>query len=142
MMLDINRDGRRDALAPAERTRILRMLRDDSARQADEDAAEGVHIGSIPMMQAPKRVPTPLAVRVPSGPPLAEPPDDSVVHIGTMPDHAAAPSERFLDAPTEISRPSDLRWMKDSPTTEPDARFDTTDEPSEQATILAPREDE
>lgn len=31
-------NGRRDALDPAERTRVLRMLRDDGARLADEDS--------------------------------------------------------------------------------------------------------
>lgn len=139
MMHDINRDGRRDSLAPNERTRILRMLRDDGGRQADEDADEGVHIGSIPMMQAPTGAPPPLPRRVPTSAPLAEPPDDSIVHIGMMPEQPVAPRAGFLDASTEISRPSDVRWMQDS---EPDARFDTTDEPSEQATIWAPREDE
>ena len=39
-------DGRRDALSAGERTRILRMLRDEGGRQADEDSQ--VHIGAAP----------------------------------------------------------------------------------------------
>jgi thioredoxin reductase/ferredoxin len=38
--------GRRDALSAGERTRILRMLRDEGGRLADED--EQVYIGSVP----------------------------------------------------------------------------------------------
>lgn len=38
--------GRRDALSAGERTRILRMLRDEGARLADEDS--GVYIGMVP----------------------------------------------------------------------------------------------
>ena len=39
-------NGRRDALSAGERTRILRMLRDEGGRMADEDSQ--VHIGSAP----------------------------------------------------------------------------------------------
>ena len=39
-------DGRRDQLSAGERTRILRMLRDEGGRQADEDSR--VYIGAAP----------------------------------------------------------------------------------------------
>ncbi|MDB4959928.1 MAG: 4Fe-4S ferredoxin iron-sulfur binding domain protein [Myxococcales bacterium] len=40
--------GRRDALSAGERTRILRMLRDEGGRLADEEDDDQVHIGSAP----------------------------------------------------------------------------------------------
>jgi thioredoxin reductase/ferredoxin len=40
--------GRRDALSAGERTRILRMLRDEGGRLADEDEQEQVYIGTAP----------------------------------------------------------------------------------------------
>jgi hypothetical protein len=43
-------DGRRDQLSAGERTRILRMLRDEGGRQADEDSR--VYIGAAPADKA------------------------------------------------------------------------------------------
>jgi putative YpdA family bacillithiol system oxidoreductase len=40
--------GRRDALSPGERTRVLRMLRDEGARLADEES----YIGAIPRAES------------------------------------------------------------------------------------------
>jgi len=40
--------GRRDALSAGERTRILRMLRDEGGRIADEDQDDAVYIGAAP----------------------------------------------------------------------------------------------
>ena len=151
MMLHINRDGRRDSLAPQERTRILRMLRDDGGRQADDDAAEGVHIGSIPMMVPARPMPPPPPPPRSSAPRTIAPrPQEPItdveeqVHIGAMPPQPAARA-RFLDTATEISQPPSgmRRWPDEAPSTEPGARYDHHDDaPSEAATIMMPRDDE
>ncbi len=44
--------GRRDALSAGERTRILRMLRDEGGRLADEDEDSSVYIGAAPAAKA------------------------------------------------------------------------------------------
>ena len=41
-------DGRRDQLSAGERTRILRMLRDEGGRESDEDGDSAVYIGGAP----------------------------------------------------------------------------------------------
>jgi thioredoxin reductase/NAD-dependent dihydropyrimidine dehydrogenase PreA subunit len=118
-------DGRRDALQPQERTRILRMLRDDGGRLADDDA-------TIDRPQRP--------ARVSAAPPIVH--DDEQVHIGAMP--AATPPEpvrsrpAFLEAATvidpgleaEARRDAGHRWPEAAPATEPDAHFAHDDEPS------------
>ncbi len=47
-----NGSGRRDALSSGERTRILRMLRDEGGRLADEDEDSSVYIGAAPAAKA------------------------------------------------------------------------------------------
>jgi thioredoxin reductase/ferredoxin len=70
-------DGRRDQLSAGERTRILRMLRDEGGRLADEDSQ--VYIGAAPPrgrdydfdFDDDSPIPAPL----PSGPPMTLRPD-------------------------------------------------------------------
>jgi thioredoxin reductase (NADPH) len=69
-------DGRRDQLSAGERTRILRMLRDEGGRLADEDSQ--VYIGAAPAgrdydfdFDDDSPIPAPL----PSGPPMTLRPD-------------------------------------------------------------------
>jgi putative YpdA family bacillithiol system oxidoreductase len=64
--------GRRDALTPGERTRVLRMLRDEGARLADEDSRVDLY-------------PAPPIHRGPPGPPSAElspPPEPRLERTG------------------------------------------------------------
>jgi thioredoxin reductase/NAD-dependent dihydropyrimidine dehydrogenase PreA subunit len=59
-------DGRRDELPPEERTRILRMLRDDGARLADEESgAYGVEPTGFGEHGPDRRTPEPAAVARP-----------------------------------------------------------------------------
>src|SRR5690606_19124179 len=43
----VGRSGRRDALSASERTRVLRMLRDEGGRLADEDT-KMLRVGDMP----------------------------------------------------------------------------------------------
>jgi hypothetical protein len=135
-------DGRRDQLLPNERTRVLRMLRDDGGQ--DEYTDENVHIGSLPVRPSAR----PSLPMIPDDWVIAEPSevrpvtasahvpivDDEQVHIGAMPPMppapkpAAKPAPKFVDsAKTEIASfdhlhgegTTERRWPDRAPGTDP-----------------------
>jgi thioredoxin reductase/ferredoxin len=70
-------NGRRDALSAGERTRILRMLRDEGGRMADQESESRVYIGAAPgpadyefdfEEDSPPPVPTSVRLDVPAKP--------------------------------------------------------------------------
>jgi hypothetical protein len=141
-------DGRRDQLEPHERTRILRMLRDEGGE--DEYTDSKVHIGSQPLRPSVPLVPDDWVIAEPSEVrpihvsthmPIVE--DDEQVHIGAMPPMPipkvpARPAPKFIDgAKTEIASfehlhpetARDERWPEKAPSTDPHVPdFDTSND--------------
>lgn len=102
-------NGRRDALSAGERTRILRMLRDEGGRQADEESR--VHIGAAP--PAPKGFD--FDFDQDDDAPIAPPPSASfqrpdvdakpAVVVGIAAAQAKARREKRTNAPPRTSAP-------------------------------------
>jgi hypothetical protein len=86
-------DGRRDLLPPHERTRILRMLRDEGAQ--DEYTDQSFDLGSIPLRPSIPAMPDEWALppagpvvdrpRTSTHPPIIVDEESEQVHIGSMP---------------------------------------------------------
>ena len=124
--------GRRDALTAGERTRILRMLRDEGGRQADEDSQ--VYIGAAPpgpndqfdFDDSP--APAPVAV-APIMPPMARPdvPAKPAVVVGLAQAQANAnarkgrkPSKQMSAEPSSPSRVEAIPPAAVAPSRRPD----------------------
>jgi thioredoxin reductase len=67
----VGRQAKRDQLEPGERTRILRMLRDEGGRQADEDSQ--VHRSNSILEDYEPEVFNPIETSAPSAPPAPTP---------------------------------------------------------------------
>jgi thioredoxin reductase/ferredoxin len=92
--------GRRDALPPSERTRVLRMLRDDGARLADEESRvyaieepSGLELG----FDEPSPVPVAMPVSIPVAKPVAVIDQSSPFSKGSPPPLHLSPEELRLD---------------------------------------------
>jgi thioredoxin reductase/ferredoxin len=128
--------GRRDALTPGERTRVLRMLRDEGGRLADEDSA--VFIGDPPPMPPGfdfdfDESPPPQPVAAPPGarrpPPPVAPDAKQAVIVGLAQAMAKGPankrSKRTSEMPAASEAPPPMRSKPQSvppPTSAPPAR--------------------
>ncbi len=113
--------GRRDALPPSERTRMLRMLRDEGARLADEES-------SVELFRAPSGPPVWDEVERASSPPrLDDPPPKQAVIVGLA--EAAARGPRGIrkrrTSPAPIADQGPFDEASTSPARPAHARGDT-----------------